>query len=81
MNDEERKLLNDTHGMAKEVHDALLKVPSGSPKAERPLLTDLRMMVRTWRGLTLSVKIFVWAVTTIAGVGIAGSTILSWFTG
>lgn len=81
MNEDERKLLHDTHDMAKEVHDALLEVPTGSPRAERPLLVDLRLMVRAWKGLIFSVKALVWLIPTIAGVGIAWRTIAEWFAG
>ena len=68
MTDDERKMLA-------ELHNALLKVPAGSLSDDRPLLEEIRVVVRAYKRASWATRWLFWGVPTIAGIGIAGQTI------
>lgn len=74
MTDEERQMLRD-------LHSALLEVPPGSPREARPLLEDIRIVIRAYHRANWATRAVVWLLPAVAGVGIAFQTIRGWFWG
>lgn len=72
MTDTERKMLED-------LHKALLDVPPGSSKDARPLLEELRVVVKAYNRASWATRALVWLLPAIAGVGAAAQVIKGWF--
>ena len=72
MTDEERQMLKD-------IHEALLSVPPGSPKDVKPLLEDVRMVVRTYHRASWATRAVLWLIPLAAGIGVALEKIRGWF--
>lgn len=72
MTDEEREMLA-------EIHEALFTVPVGSPDDERPLIHDIRTIVRAYSRARWSTRMIVWLLPTIAALGVAVKTIVTWW--
>ena len=64
--------------MLKDIHDALLSVPPGSPSDARPLLEDIRTVVRAYQRASWATRAIVWLLPAIAGIGVAFTTIKGW---
>jgi hypothetical protein len=62
-----------------ELHDVFLKVPAGSPDDEKPLVHDLRLMVRAYKRTSWAFRMLSWGIPTIAALGVAAKTIAEWF--
>lgn len=73
MDDQERRLL-------RELHDAFLKVPEGSPSGARPLLADIRVVVQAYQRASWVARALIWLLPAIAGVGVAVEKINTWLT-
>jgi hypothetical protein len=72
MTDEERKMLKD-------IHAALLEVPAGSPKDMKPLLEDVRTVVRSYHRASWLTRSLIWLIPLAAGMGVAIEKIRGWF--
>lgn len=81
MTEAERKMLQETHDGMKELRDALLGVPAGSPKEAKPLLEDLRVVARAYQRGSWAVRAIMWLLPTVAGLGYAIKQIKDWFFG
>ena len=71
-------MTDDEQQMLRELHAALLEVPPGSPKDVRPLLEDVRIVVRAYQRASWATRALVWFLPTIAGLGAAIATIRGW---
>ena len=66
--------------MLRDLHTALLGVPAGSPSDARPLLEDIRVVVRAYQRASWATRAVVWLLPAVAGLGVAYQTIRGWFT-
>lgn len=62
-----------------ELHEALFNVPPGSPSDEKPLIHELRILVRAYKRTSWMTRMVVWALPTLAGLGVAAKSIYGWF--
>ncbi|MFQ6550511.1 hypothetical protein AADZ90_021420 [Aestuariibius sp. 2305UL40-4] len=86
MTDGERKLLQEVHSQMGEVRDemaALMRdlygVPDGSPSDVRPLIHEIRIVVRAYQRASWVTRLLIWVLPTIAGLGVAIREIGKWF--
>ena len=73
-------MTNDEREMLRDLHSALLEVPAGSSKDARPLIEEVRIVVRAYQRASWVTRVIVWLLPAIAGVGVAAQTIRGWFT-
>mgnify|MGYP000477646794 CR=1 FL=1 len=62
-----------------ELHNIFTKVPAGAPDDEKPLIHDLRLMVRAYKRTSWAFRMLAWGIPTTAGLGVAVKTIADWF--
>lgn len=79
MTEAERKMLYESHDAIMELKKAFLEVPPGSPKEERPLLENLRMVVKAYQRASWSTRALIYTVPVLAMLGASYQTILGWF--
>lgn len=72
MTDEQQRMLSD-------LHSALLDVPPGSPKDAKPLIEEIRIVVRAYQRGSWFARFVVWSLPAVAGIGIAMEKIRGWF--
>ncbi|WP_299830649.1 hypothetical protein [uncultured Roseobacter sp.] len=64
--------------MVRDLHDALLRVPPGSPSDDRPLLEEIRLVVRAYRRGSWIAKVVVWGAPVIVSAVIGWEKIYNW---
>lgn len=67
--------------MLKDLHDAFLSVPAGSPKDAKPLLVKIRAVVATYERASWLTRATVYLLPTVAGLGLAVQAIISFTKG
>jgi hypothetical protein len=75
MTPEEHAMIMKHSELVKELHDALLAVPAGSPKDAKPLLEEIRMVVRAYNKASWVTRAVIWMLPTLAGLAVAYETI------
>jgi hypothetical protein len=78
MTDEERLMLRETHAMATRINRALFEVPPGSPDSDQPLIEGLVIVWRAYQRGSWVVRMLVWLIPTIAGLGASIAVIKGW---
>lgn len=63
----------------RDLHSALLETPPGSPNDVRPLMEDIRVVVRSYHRASWATRALIWLLPAAAGVGIAAEKIRGWF--
>ena len=61
------------------IHAALMEVPPGSPKDAIPLLAEVRGGTTAYKRASWATRLLIWALPTLAGLGMAAGKIASWF--
>ncbi|QRF66390.1 hypothetical protein [Ponticoccus alexandrii] len=86
MTEQETALLRDTAAQVKElrgsvarIERALFDVPPGSPDDEKPLIEGIRIVWRAFQRGSWVARAVVYAIPTIAAVGLAAGQIKEWF--
>lgn len=74
MTDEERKSLKD-------IHDALLSVPVGSSSDAKPLIEEIRVIVKAYNRSGWIVRSLLYLILTGAGVAASFDKIKEWTVG
>lgn len=78
-NDKGMPVTDDERQMLRDLHYALLEVPPGSSKETRPLIEEVRVVVRAYQRASWATRAIVWLLPAIAGIGVATQTIRNWF--
>lgn len=76
------KLALDLESGLRDLHDlrvALLDVPPGSGADAKPLLEEVRGIVRAYQRASWATRAAVWGLPTLAGLGVAVQAIAAWF--
>ena len=72
-------MTNAERKMLYEIHDALLGVPHGPLKDEKPLLEDIRHIVRAYNRFSWLGRSLIWFLPMAAGIGIAFDQLKNYF--
>ena len=64
-----------------DLHMALLEVAPGSGSDAKPLIEEVRNVVRAYQRASWATRAMVWFVPTIAALGVSFKSIREWFIG
>lgn len=81
MTEAERKMLREAHDGIMELRAALLEKAPGSPSDEKPLLEDIRIVIRAYKRASWATRAVIWALPTAALIGASLKSLVSYFTG
>ncbi|MFQ6554111.1 hypothetical protein AAD018_017345 [Aestuariibius insulae] len=81
MTDEEREMLVEVHEQMGVLMRDLYGVPEGSPDDVRPLIYEMRTVVRAFQRASWVTRLLIWLLPTLAGLGVAIREITRWFGG
>ena len=76
--EEAEKIREETNDMVRQMHHAFFEVPIGS--SERPLIEDLREVVKTYKRLNWLSKAALYIAAGIGALGAAYATLKDWVT-
>ena len=78
MTREESRMLREVHTqMGKLLYD-LYEVPKGSPEDVRPLIQEIRIVVRAYQRSRWATRLVMWILPAVAGVGLAIEALSRW---
>lgn len=74
-----RKVTDEEHRMIMEMHQAFMRLPPGAGKNDKPLIEEIRAVVKTHQRASWATRAFIWAIPTLALLGASLQSILKWF--